>query len=106
MVEIITPEEAKEHLRLDDDDTAWLTMALPPVRNAIILWCGSESRLHDAEGDLHECVRLAALVELARQYIQREGPQQKNQMDWFMQGYSLGPGATALLQPLRKPTVA
>lgn len=106
MGEIISVKEATEHLRLDEADRPWLQMAIPTVENAIILWCGSESRIYDADYALYECVRLAALVELARQHVQREGPQQKNQIDWFMNGYSLGPGATALLQPLRKPTVA
>ncbi|MAS10305.1 head-tail connector protein [Salinisphaera sp.] len=106
MPSLITADEAKEHLRLDDADTPWLNMAIPTVENAVIMWCGSESRLYNADDELHECVRLAVLVELARQYIQREGPQQKNQIDWFMNGYSLGPGATALLQPLRCPRIA
>lgn len=104
---IITPDEAKAHLRLDDADDDWLAMAIPAVQHAVVLWCGSESCLFcEASGLVHEVVKLAALVELARQYSQREGPQQKNQMEWAMRGYSLGPGATSLLQPLRKPTVA
>lgn len=108
---IISEAEAKEHLRLDGTaDNAWLTLTIPAVESAIIRWVGAESRLYeiDAQGDSEviRCVELAALVELAYQYRFREGAENTKMIDYYRQGFVLSAGATALLQPLRVPTVA
>jgi hypothetical protein len=107
MSTIVTTTEAMEHLRMDDADKPWLDIAIPTVENAVLLWCGSDDRIRDDYTNSPlPVVKMAVLVELARLHVTREGPTQKNHVSWFMQGYVLGPGATSLLQPLRKPTVA
>ena len=107
MSEIITLAEAKEQLRIDGDaDDAWLEMAIPTVENSIQLWLGSETLMYDENDELIPAVKMAALVELARQYLDREGPQTRQMIDWMQYGYTLGPGSTALLQPLRAPRIA
>ena len=106
MPNIITPADAREHLRLDTDYDAWLDLAIPTVESAIVHWCGAESRLYDSEGALHPSVRMAALVELAYQYRFREGAENLKMIDWYRTGYTLSTGATALLQPHRCPRIS
>lgn len=113
-------------------DDPWLQVFIPAISQAIALWVKTEARLFfpeldsngqpvtDSNGDpVPELdsnnqptplpiVRAAVLVELERQYRSRGGED-----DTFVEdfgnagyGYTLGRGSTALLSPLRKPTVA
>lgn len=104
---IVDVATLKEHVRIDTNaEDAYLQTMLEAVEGAVIRWCGDETRLYDTSSVVYPEVKLAILVEAARQYIQREGPQQKNHVEWFMRGYTLGEGATAILQPFRMPRIA
>lgn len=104
---IVSVMTIKEHLRIDTDaEDTYLETLSGSVESAVVRWVGKKSLLYDDNDEVIPCVELAILAEVARQYIQREGPTQKNQMEWFERGYTLGAGATALLQPLRKPSSA
>ena len=106
---LITIQEAKEQLHIDDNahDT-WLSIVIPAIENAIVLWVGEETRLYqdDAMMDPQETARLALLVELAYQFRYREGASEMDMTDWFTTGYVLNMSSTALLTPLRKPRIA
>lgn len=107
MVNILQDFEAIEHIRLDTSaDMPWLRMMIPAVESAVIRWCGGESNLYDEDNNLIPCVKTAILVELAYQYLHREGPVNTKTMEWYGKGYTLSAGATAMLQSLRAPRVA
>ena len=134
MSDLITREQAYEHLRLDYDsngsaDDGWLDVFIPAVSEAVRLWLKDSWRAYvpvvdtagqpvldsngdpvpavDSNGDPipKPAVKLAVLVELERQYRFRGGEGSETDESPGM-GYTLGKGATALLTPLRKPTVA
>lgn len=128
---LVTVEEAVEHLRIDGhDDDSWLETFIPAVSGAVVAWLKSRSRVYlpeiDSDGHvvldpcgdpvpaldpsgeptINPVVRAAALLELATLYRFREGDG-----DYYMpshegHGYSLSRASTALLAPLRRPTVA
>jgi len=134
--DLVTLEEAREHLRLDADsqggpDDAWLGVFIPAVSAAIGQWLKDDWRLYsvlvdsngdavvDSSGDpVNEMdsagdftvlpnVRAACLIELDRQYRFRDGGAGETDVpSEHGHGYTLGRGATALLTPLRRPTVS
>jgi hypothetical protein len=136
MPELVTKADAYEHLRLDHDsngspDDAWLDVFIPAISEAVLGWLKDEWRAYvpevdssgevvldsnddpipalDSNGDItpRASVRAAVLIELERQYRFRGGEggetDEPSANGW---GYTLGKGATALLTPLRRPTVA
>lgn len=120
---LVTIEEARHHLRIDgEDDDAWLEMMIPAVSQAVLLWLKDESRAYqpeiDSNGDVvvdsngdeslvaRPVVRMAVLIELASQYRFREGEGVAQVPSHWGHGYTLSVGATALLTPLRRSTVA
>lgn len=127
-------EDARRHLRIDDFDGTspedpWLEMMIPAVSQAVLLWLKDETRAYvlavDSSGDVildssgdpvveedshgpvvKPVVKAAVLVELASQYRFREGEGvARVPADWG-HGYTLSVGATSLLTPLRRSTVA
>lgn len=135
MLELVTVDQAREHLRLDADssggpDDAWLAIFIPAVSEAVALWLKDSWRLYEPEMDsdgspvldsnedpvplldsngdpvTRWSVRAAVLVELDRQHQFRGGEGDADVPADAGYGYTLGRGATALLTPLRKPTAA
>ena len=123
MVELVTVEEVYNQLRLDHDaDDEWIALIIPAVSAAIISWLGDESRVYeyyldshgdysvvvDSQGDrlISPQVKIAALVEIAAQFRNREGTAEQLLPEHWGHGYTLGIGATALLTGLRKPRIA
>jgi hypothetical protein len=135
MHDLVTMDEARYHLRLDDvgsdggPDDPWLQIFIPVVSDAIATWLKDEWRLYmpeldsngdpvlDSEGDPipaldsngdptpRPVVRGAALVELGSQFRFREGEGTNVVPTEAGHGYILSKGATALLAGLRKSTV-
>lgn len=136
MPDLITKMDAYEHLRLDYDsdgsaDDSWLSMFIPAVSEAVALWLKDSWRLYeweiDSDGEIVRdsddrpvvvldsdgnpvvrwTVKAACLVELASQFRFREGEGTDNVVTPDAgHGYVLNKVSTALLAPLRKPTVA
>lgn len=119
---LVTFEEARHHLRIDGDyDDPWLSAWIPAISQAVLLWLKDESRAYepeiDSSGDVvtdsnddpvmavRPIVRSAVLVELASQYRFRDGEGAAQVPSHWGHGYTLSIGATALLTPLRKPTI-
>lgn len=115
-LEIVTKEDAALHLRVDGADAdEWLTFWIPIVQDAVVAWLKEEKRIYQLDEndepvlDEHDnpiirpAVRGAVLVELAHQYTYREGRVENRPASLY--GYSLCMGATALLEPFRRPTV-
>lgn len=128
MAELVTAAEAKIHLRLDTgtaDDT-WLAIFIPAISEAVLGWLKDEWRAYvpeqdssgiitDSNGDpipaeplvAKWSVKAAVLLELANVYRNREGEGTDNVVPADAgYGYVLNKASTALLTPLRKPTVA
>jgi hypothetical protein len=136
MLELVTIEEARQQIRADGDsdtgdDDLWLGLAIKAASAAVARWLKDSWRLYvleldsegnpvldsggvpvpeeDSNGDpivLPE-VRLAVLVEVASQYRYREGEGKDNVVTPDAgHGYVLNKASTALLVPLRKPTIA
>lgn len=129
--DLITLQEAYDHLRLDYDsagsaDDGWLNVFIPAICEAVSLWLKVESRLYvpeidssgepvlDSGGDLipaipltaRPVVKAACLVELGSQYRYREGEGKDNVVTPDAgYGYVLNKTSTALLAPLRRSTV-
>lgn len=108
MLELVTIEQARSHLRIDNFDSnggpddPWLEMVIPAVSDAVARWLKDAWRLYvpemDSNGDPVEdsngdwvpaldsngkytvipSVRLATLLELASQYRFREGEGKEN----------------------------
>lgn len=137
MLELVTTDEARQHLRIDNYTTAggpddpWLSLWIPAVSEQVALWLKDSWRLYewelDSNGDVVEdsngdpvvvldtngdpvvrmVVKAAVLIELASQYRFREGEGVDNVVPSDAgYGYVLNKASTALLAPLRKPTVA
>lgn len=129
MVNFVTIQEAYAHLRLGDYDSSggpdddWLAIFIPAISQAVALWLKDDWRPYvpevdsggvvtDSSGDpiptdvVRPVVKAAVLLELASVYRYREG-EGDNRVDqaegW---GYVLNKTSTALLAPLRRPTVA
>lgn len=131
MDDLVTIAEARDHLRLDADsaggaDDGWLTIFIPAISQAVALWLKEEWRLYvpevdsggvvvDSAGDpvpaeplvVKPVVKAAVLLELASVYRYREGEGVDNVVpDAAGWGYVLNKTSTALLAPLRKPSLA
>ena len=135
MNDLVTIDEAREHLRLDYDgaggaDDGWLAVFIPAISQAVALWLKDEWRLYvserdsggeivtddngnpvpaeDDEGDpiVQPVVRAAVLIELDSTYQFRAGEGRDNEVTPDAgYGYVLNKASTALLAPLRRPTV-
>lgn len=134
MLSLVTIAEAREHLRLDYGDTGgpddpWLEIMIPAISQAVALWLKEEWRLYvperdtdgaivvgedgnpvpaeDANGKIVQpVVRAAVLIELDSQYQFRSGEGRDNAVPSDAgYGYVLNKASTALLTPLRRPTV-
>lgn len=129
--DLVTLQEAYEHLRLDYDsngssDDAWLTVFIAAISEAVSAWLKVDARLYvpevdssgetllDSAGDpipayplvVRPVVKAAVLIELGSQYRFREGEGMDNVVpDAAGWGYVLNKTSTALLTPLRKSTV-
>lgn len=132
MADLVTAAEAKIHLRLDTgtaDDT-WLAIFIPAISEAVLGWLKDEWRAFitelgpdgkpvidsngdqipviDSNGEMTPkwVVKAAVLLELANVYRNREGEGTDNVMTPDAgYGYVLNKASTALLTPLRKPTI-
>lgn len=135
MPDLITKADAYDHLRIDhdsggSDEDGWLDVFIPAISEAIALWLKDSWRLYvpevdsdgavvvDSDGDpvplldsddeptVRPTVRAAALIEIASQYRFREGEGKDNVVTPDAgYGYVLNKASTALLTPLRRPTV-
>jgi hypothetical protein len=131
MADLVTLDQAKMHLRVDsDDEDLWIQVFISAISGAVIAWLKDEWRayviavdadgnhlldsagdpypLPDANGDftVKPMVVAAVLVELSQQYRFRDGSGAAAVLSHWGHGYTLGAGATSLLTPLRKSTVA
>ena len=135
MDDLVTIQEAREHLRLDADsaggaDDAWLMIFIPAISQAVALWLKDSWRLYvqevdsggpvvDSAGDpvpaeplvVKPVVKAAVLLEIASNYRFREGEGVDNftptgDLYSGRYGYILNKTSTALLHGLRRPTVA
>lgn len=131
MADLITLDQAKSHLRVDsDDDDMWIALFISAVSGAVNAWLKDAWRAYvlavDANGDflldssgdpypaqddngdltVKPMVVAAVLVELAQQYRFRDGSGAATVPSNWGHGYTLGIGATSLLTPLRKSTIA
>ena len=124
MTDLVTLDDARNHLRTDRAaDDAWLTVWITAISQAVALWLKDDWRLYEPSGlvDSNDdpipledsnglvvrmVVKAAVLVELAQQYRFRDGSGAAAVPAHWGHGYTLGAGATSLLTPLRKSTVA
>ena len=133
MAELVSIEEARAHLRLDEPDSdggpddLWLSVFIPAVSEAVLNWLKDEWRAYypemdsngvvstDSNGDpipaeplvAKWSVKAAVLVELGSQFRFREGEGRDNVVTPDAgHGYTLNKVSTSLLTPLRRPTVA
>lgn len=119
---MISVNEAKLHCRVDNsDEDSWFSALIDAVSQAVIFWVGDEKRVYELEensdGELvpiedtdgiylvKPIVKAAVMLEVARQYQNREGAQNEIPESWG-HGYTLGIGATQLLTPIRKVRVS
>lgn len=117
---LVSLDEAKDHLYIDDDaHDQWLSLMIPAVSDAVAMWVKDADRLFvpesDSNGDpipsadVRPAVKAAVLIELGFQFRHREGDASHSQTGDLYSGrygYPLSYGATMLLTPLRKSTVA
>lgn len=120
---LVTLEQARVHLRIDHDaDDSWLNLMIPAISEAVLLWLKDADRAYETELDSsglpvvivdsngdpipRPVIRAAVLLEVAMQYRYREGEGAPQAPQHWGHGYTLGPGSTSLLTPLRRPTVA
>jgi hypothetical protein len=136
MLELVTIDEARQHLRLDFDsnggaDDLWLATFIHAVSEAVAGWLKDSWRLYvpmvdssgepmvDSAGDQipaldsnglptpRYVVKAAVLLELGSLFRFREGEGKDNTVpDAAGHGYVLNKTSTALLAALRKSTVA
>ena len=131
MTDLVTKAEAYAQLRIDDTaHDAWLSIWIPAVSQAVLNWLKDEWRAYDPELDADGnpvldsagdeiplvdtagnmtprwSVKAAVLLELASQFRFRDGSGKDNVVPADAgHGYVLNKASTALLAPLRKPTV-
>lgn len=111
-------------------DDAWLSVFIPAISEAVAGWVKSPARLYvpeidssgivvrdsddepvpqidsDGEYTIRPSVRAAVLLELSSAYRFREGEGKDNVVPADAgHGYTLNKASTALLTPLRRPTV-
>lgn len=120
---LVTVEEACEHLRFDDTaNDLWLELFIPAVSHAVIEWLGDVERVYryeeDTEGNLvpvidsngdpaiNPIVKAAVLNEIALREKYRAGEGGGDVQPHWGYGYVLGIGATSLLTCLRKSRLA
>jgi len=128
---LVSIEDAREHLNIfAGQSDSWLEIMIPAVSQAVLLWLKEDWRAYEMEKDadgkvvvdaqgrpvplrhtdgipvVKPTVVAAVLVELANRFEDREGENTSHVPAHWGHGYSLGVGATALLVPLRKTTVA
>lgn len=133
MAELVSIEEARAHLRLDDPDSdggpddLWLQTFIPAISEAVLGWLKDPFRAYVAALDSNDdpildsngdpipaeplvakwSVKAAVLIELGSQFRFREGEGRDNVVPSADgHGYTLNKVSTALLTPLRRPTVA
>lgn len=132
MLELITLEQARYQCYIDSDGgphDPWLTEAIQEISEAVALWLKDEWRLYvaarDSNGDtvtdsagnpvpaedssgpiVHPAVRRAVKLEVASQFRFREGEGDNDMPATAGHGYVLSKAATAILTPLRRPTVS
>lgn len=130
MAEFVTKEDAHTQLRTSNDDESWLSAWIPAASAAVEAWLKQPWRCYkpqvdaaglpvigeagvplpvlDDEGKpvVHPLVKSAVLVELAAQYRFRDSEGAPVVDPGAGHGYVLSQGATALLAPLRRTTVA
>lgn len=135
MNDLIARADAYAHLRLDVDsgespDDPWLDIWITAVSAAVRRWLKDDWRLYEPELDSAgevvlnsdgdpvpaldssgsptplAVVKAACLIELERQYRFRGGDGAADVPPDAGWGYVLGKGATMLLAPLRRTTVA
>lgn len=117
MIELVTLEQARQHLRIDEIDSGgspddpWLEVFIPAISEAVALWVKDEWRLYvpelDSNGDVvvdsnddpvpaidssgestpKPVVRAAVLIELERQYRSRGGEDDTFVEDFGNAGY-------------------
>lgn len=129
-VNLCTAAEVRAECRIDtpdsntgDPDGAWIATWIAVVSAAVAGWLKDEWRLFvpmtDSNGeilrdsnddpipsaDIHPLAKGAALREIAVQFRYREGEGQTAVPSHEGYGYTLSRAATAILSPLRKPTV-
>lgn len=131
--DLVTLAEARAHLRLDFEedsgdgfgpDDSWLEVFIPAISEAVAGWVKEDARLYvsatdsagepiiDSSGEpvpaeplvVRPVVKAAVLLELSNVYRYREGEGKDNAMP-AADGYVLNKASTALLTPLRRPTV-
>lgn len=122
---LVSVADAAEHIRTDSArDDQWLELWIPIVSASVAAWLKDEWRLYvpsgfeDSQGDpipefdsqgepiVNPIVAGAVMLELAQQYRFRDGSGAQRVASHEGHGYVLGAGATALLAPLRRSTVA
>lgn len=136
MLELVTLEEARNQVMVDADSDGsphdpWLRLYIAAISQAVALWLKDSWRLYEPELDssgavvtdsdgipypeldsdglpvVRPVVRAAVLVEIASQFRFREGEGKDNAVTPDAgHGYVLNKASTALLAPLRKPTLA
>src|SRR5690606_3476522 len=133
MLELVSFEDAKHQLRIDDDDVShdeWLALFIPAVSEAVASWLKDRWRLYlpsrDSDGEVvldsdeipvpaedstsdpieTPIVGAAVLSELDSQFRCREGEGDNSVEAHKGHSYTLSKTATALLSGLRKSTVA
>lgn len=134
MPDLVTIEQAREHSRLFSDseggpDDAWLAIFIPVVSEQVALWLKDAWRLYevevdengdelldsqdeptsvvDSQGDriVRRIVKGAALVQLEFLYKNRGAADEVELPDAAGHGYVLCNNATAMLTPLRRPSI-
>ena len=131
MVALVTREEVKSHLMMDNDAAdGWIDMMILAISGAVISWLKQEWRayelvrngagvaLEDSAGDYIlaldtsgdpiplPVVKAATLVEIASQFRFRDGDGAAAVPSHAGHGYVLSAGPTGLLSGLRRSTVA
>lgn len=131
MTELVSKAEAYAQLRIDDTaHDVWLNIWIPAISQAVLNWLKDEWRAYDPELDADGnpildsagdeiplvdtagnmtprwSVKAAVLLELASQFRFRDGSGKDNVVPADAgHGYVLNKASTAMLAPLRKPTV-
>jgi hypothetical protein len=130
MAELVTRDEVKSHLMMDNDAAdGWINMMILAISGAVLSWLKDEWRayevlrdaagailldsngdailLTDSNGDplVKPVVKAATLVEIASQFRFRDGDGAPAVPSHAGHGYVLSAGPTSLLAGLRRSTV-